>query len=228
MPAGFGVVVARRVRISHRARHNRPPEGGVCRKTLSQGRGLFATPSQDRLRYVGCGSDGSGWARWRRRSARHGCGGDARAGLPHRRHARRAAVRPVDPAAAPRDAGRDARAPVRPAAAGRAGLRGDHRAPRARRPAVHEPRRPSGLLRLHPLLRDLAGRAGRLRRERLQRVRRLVDGVRRPDAARARGAGLVQGVDRLSRRTPAGSSSAAARRRTSPRWPARASRSSAR
>ena len=57
-----------------------------------------------------------------------------------------------------------------------------------------------GLLRVHPVLRHVAGRARRLRGERLQRLRRLVDGVRRPDAARARGAELVQGVDRLSGR----------------------------
>ena len=114
---------------------------------------------------------------------------------------------PADSAVAPGDPRRDARAPVRPAAAGRPRLRGDHRAARARRPALHEPRRPPGLLRLRPVLRHLARRARRLRGERLQRLRRLVDGVGRPDAARAGGPELVQGVDRLSRRTRAASSS---------------------
>ena len=55
---------------------------------------------------------GAGRAGRRRRSTRAGCRGDAGARLPHGRHARRAADRPLDPAAAARDAGRDARAPV--------------------------------------------------------------------------------------------------------------------
>ena len=68
-----------------------------------------------------------------------------------------------------------------------------------RRAPVHEPRRPPGLLRLHPVLRHLAGRARGLHRERVQRLRRLLDGVGRAEPARARGARLVQGLGWLPR-----------------------------
>ena len=92
-----------------------------------------------------------------------------------------------------------ARAARRPAARRARGLRRD---PAQRlgdgRAAVHEPRRPSRLLRVHPVLGHLAGRARRLRREREQRLRRLVDGVGGAEPARARGARLVQGLGRLS------------------------------
>ena len=61
-----------------------------------------------------------------------------------------------------------------------------------------EPRCASALLRVRAVRRHLARRARRLRRERGERVRGLVAGRRRRDAAGARGARLVQGVDRLS------------------------------
>ena len=68
---------------------------------------------------------------------------------------------------------------------------------RARRARPHGPRRPPRLLRVHPRLEHVAGRARRLPRQRAQRLRGLVDGVVGPEPGRAAGARLVQGVDRL-------------------------------
>src|SRR4051812_18270709 len=129
-------------------------------------------------------------------SARGGSRDDAAARLPHRRPARRLA-RAGGAAAAPRDARRDARAPARAAARAARALRADPRRPRARRPPVRQPRRSPRLLRLRTVRRHVAGRARRPDRERLQPLRRLLDGVGRPEPGRARGARLVQAVDRL-------------------------------
>ena len=60
-----------------------------------------------------------------------------------------------------------------------------------RRAPVHEPRRPSRVLRVRPVRGHVARRPRRLHRERVQRLRGLVDGGGRPEPARARGARLV-------------------------------------
>ena len=141
------------------------------------------------------------------------------------RHARRDPLRPHRArryAAPPRTRWRSAWAVRRPDGPGEFSAILD--APREGRAAVSQPGRPSGLLRVRPLVRDLARGAGRPDRQRLQHLRRLVDGVGRTEPARARGAGLVQGLDRAIRPSPQARSSPAARRPTSPRWPAPARR----
>ena len=88
---------------------------------------------------------------------------------------------------------------------GTARARGGHpvrrraRDPLPRRPSVHEPLRSPALLRVRPVCGHLAGRARGLRRERVQRLRRLVAGGGGPDPARARDPRLVRAVGRLSR-----------------------------
>ena len=96
-------------------------------------------------------------------------------------------------------AGRDAGAAGRPAARAAGGVRGDPGGPPARRAPVHEPGQPPPLLRLHPVQQHLAGRARRPDRERLQPLRRLLDGVGGTEPGRARGARLVQGAGSATR-----------------------------
>ena len=71
-------------------------------------------------------------------------------------------------------------------------LRGVAGRARARRPAVHEPLRPSRLLRVHPGVRHVPGRARGLHRQRAEHLRRLVDGGGRAEPARAAGARLFK------------------------------------
>ena len=122
---------------------------------------------------------------------------DARARLPDGRRARRLARRRLAAAPAAGRAGRDRRQARAGADGGRRAVRSGARGALPRRPPVHEPHRPPALLRVRAVRRDLAGSARRLRRERVQRLRGLVDGVGRPDAAGAGGPRLVQGLGRL-------------------------------
>ena len=70
------------------------------------------------------------------------------------------------------------------------------------------------LLRLHPGVRHVPGRAGGLHVRRAQPLRGHVDGGRGPEPARAGGAGLVPELDRLPAGGARACSSAAARRPT--------------
>ncbi len=123
--------------------------------------------------------------------------GDARCRLSHRRRSARLARRRDAAADQARDARRARAATRRPATGGRRAVRRDPRGALPRCDPVREPLRPPPLLRVRPVRRHVARRARRLHRERLQPLRRLVDGVRRPDAARARAPLVVQGLDRL-------------------------------
>ena len=96
--------------------------------------------------------------------------------------------------------------------------------PREGRPALHRAARPPALLRLHPELADVARRPRRPPRERDQHLRRDVAPVRRREHRRARRHRLVPPVARLRRQRRRGSSSRAARSRTSPRSRARGRR----
>lgn len=80
-------------------------------------------------------------------------------------------------------------------------LRRDPRQARHRRPAVRRPDRPPPLPRLYSRLRQLAGRFGRLYRQRLKHRKQLVAGLGWSEPAGAGRARLVQGLDRLPGRS---------------------------
>ena len=118
-----------------------------------------------------------------------------RGDAPHRPRRRRpAGRRPVDPGRArpPARRGRDARSRARRRPARRApAVRGDPRPPARRRDPGDRPRRPPVVLRLHLVLRHLAGRARRLPRQRAQHGRLDLDAEPGPDHDRARPGALA-------------------------------------
>ena len=136
--------------------------------------------------------------RCERRPVGAGPGGDAEAGVPDGRHARGPGRRRVRPATDAGHSRRDGDPPRRTPAGRRRVDRADPGGARRGCAAVHESRRAPALLCLRALVWHLAGCARRPRGQRLQRVRRVLDGVGRPQSGGARAARLVQGLDRLS------------------------------